>query len=254
MLAGSSRADRLRRPSLPAPRLLALPSNKEPRPLALDPAYIRGARTLAGSSRANRVVRHCRRPDARRQRLSRRESVGITHAAAMSSPAARAGNKNARGQESRQPCRQPLPGHVGVAAPRARTLTGITCADRVLRHWRGREHGRSSAAVAPAASSVPAGARLRRRSESADAPRQPRRPQLTALIIVAPGRAPVAGGPVGAPGRCRRCRRLRCGRRACTLPFRALHFHASENDQPVTSHNDPAGSRSLFGPTNFWPK
>ena len=118
-------------------------------------------------------------------------------------------------QESRQPCRQPLPGHVVVAATRARMLTGTSCADRVLRHWRGREHGRSSAAVAPAASSVPAGARLRRRSESADAPRQPRRPQLTAVIIVAPRRAPVAGGPVGAPGRCRRCRRLRCARRAC---------------------------------------
>ena len=41
MVAGSSRADRLRRPSLPAPCSFALPSNKEPRPLTLDPAYKR---------------------------------------------------------------------------------------------------------------------------------------------------------------------------------------------------------------------
>ena len=41
MVAGSSRADRSRRPSLPAPCSFALPSNKEPRPLTLDPAYKR---------------------------------------------------------------------------------------------------------------------------------------------------------------------------------------------------------------------
>ena len=75
MLAGSSRADRLRRPSLPAPCLLALPSNKEPRPLTLDPANKRElgrspaavgptassvifrAPMLAGSSRADRSRR-----------------------------------------------------------------------------------------------------------------------------------------------------------------------------------------------------
>ena len=67
-------------------------------------------------------------------------------------------------------------GHVVVAAPRGRMLTGTIRADRFLKHWRGRWHGRSPAEVPPTVCSVIADAPIVRPDFSPSLPTKGRGP------------------------------------------------------------------------------